>query len=223
MSALPELRISEEVASRHPGLRAKLLTIDGVRARPLDERLEALKAEVQRRISAERTLEGLRDDPIFRAYRDFLWSVGIDPTKTRPASEALVRRILSGRGLPRVNTVVDSYNLASALSGIPMAAFDADRLSGEVLTMRFSRRGEEFLGIGMDSPRALTGREILVEDGAGPIAIYLYRDAARTMVTESTRRVLLMICGVPGIPEEALDEAGRLAERIIGDYSSLTK
>ncbi|MGC9117019.1 MAG: B3/B4 domain-containing protein [Conexivisphaera sp.] len=217
-----ELVVSEEVARRFPGLRARLLRIDGVRVVPLDERLEAFKEEVQRRIREERTLEGLRDDPIFRAYRDFFWELGIDPTKTRPASEALVRRVLRGGGLPRINTLVDSYNLASVLSGVPLAAFDAEKLVGGILRLRFSEPGEKFLGIGMDEPRALTGRELVVEDGEGLVAIYPHRDAERTKVSDTTRSVILMVCGAPGVPPEALERAEMLAVEIIGSYS-LTK
>ncbi len=217
-----ELEIAEDVASRFPGLRARLFAVDGVRVRDFDEGLERFKEEVYREIISRYTLESIKDDPIFRAYRDFCWRLGVDPTKTRPASEALVRRILSGKGLPRINTLVDSYNLASALSGVPIAAFDSARLVGSLLRIRFSRPGEEFLGIGMDAPRVLTGREVVVEDGHGLVAIYPYRDAERTKVTERTGGVLLMTCGVPGVPEDALERAGRLAVDIISRYS-LTK
>ncbi len=63
-------------------------------------------------------LEGLKDEPIFRTYRDFFWTMGVDPTKVRPAAEALIRRILVGRSMPRINTVVDAYNLASMTTHI---------------------------------------------------------------------------------------------------------
>ncbi|MDP7982182.1 MAG: B3/B4 domain-containing protein [Conexivisphaera sp.] len=215
-----DLEISGDVSSRFPGLRVRLVEIRSVRADPVNEGLESFKEEVYGRIRSAHSMETIRDDPVFRAYRDFYWSLGIDPTKTRPASEALVRRIVAGKGLPRINTLVDSYNLASAMSGIPLAAFDSDRLSGDALRMRFSRPGEEFLGIGMGSPRELTGREIVVEDGAGLVAIYPYRDADRTKVTGSTRNVLIMVCGAPGIPDAALEEAEALARRIISDYSA---
>ncbi len=214
-----DLEISGDVSSRFPGLRVRLLEIRGVRVDPADEGLESFKEKVYGRIRSAHSMETIRDDPVFRSYRDFYWSLGIDPTKTRPASEALVRRIVAGKGLPRINTLVDSYNLASAMSGIPLAAFDSDRLAGSALRMRFSRPGEEFLGIGMDSPRELTGREIVVEDGAGLVAIYPYRDADRTKVTGSTRNVLIMVCGAPGIPGAALEEAEALARRIISNYS----
>jgi DNA/RNA-binding domain of Phe-tRNA-synthetase-like protein len=58
-------------------------------------------------------LETLKDEPVIKAYRQFYWSLGIDPTKLRPSSEALVRRCLQGTVIPRINNVVDANNLAS--------------------------------------------------------------------------------------------------------------
>ena len=49
------------------------------------------------------SLDGLKDEENIRAYRDFFWKLGIDPTKIRPAAEALIRRILGGKEIPRIN------------------------------------------------------------------------------------------------------------------------
>ncbi|HUW43054.1 MAG TPA: hypothetical protein VMW02_02320, partial [Thermoplasmata archaeon] len=55
--------------------------------------------ETSERVSKSITLEAVKDRPDFRAYRDFFWRLGVDPTKTRPASEALIRRILKGSSI----------------------------------------------------------------------------------------------------------------------------
>jgi len=162
--------------------------IRGVRVEEESEALEKFKetvaTEVRKRYSLETikdySLETIKDEDVFREYRDFFWQLGIDPTKKRPAAEALTRRILQGKSIPReksiprVNTLVDSYNLASIKTGIPMGAFDLDRLDG-ALTLRFAD-GEEFLGIGMEEPIVL--RDVLVvSDEKKLIAMYPYRDA----------------------------------------------
>lgn len=140
----------------------------------------------------------LKDEPVLRAYRDFYWRVGVDPTKIRPASEALLRRVLQGKDLPRINTLVDSYNLASMKTHIAIAAFDAARTKGD-FRMRLARKGESFLGIGMRAPVDLKGVEVVCEDDDGLVAIYPYRDAHRTRVTTATSDTVFMTCGVPGI------------------------
>src|SRR3990172_6434844 len=140
------------------GLDAIPFLIDDVHVAPERADLEAHKAEVVERVRTAYTLETLKDVPELRAYRDFFWRVGIDPTKTRPAAEALIRRILGGKPLPKINTLVDAYNLASVETRIALAAFAAAQLQGD-LVMRMARPGEPFAGIGMDKPAVLTGRE----------------------------------------------------------------
>ncbi len=208
------LRLDPGLRSKFPGLGALVIRIHGVYVKRTDPELETFKEEVSERVRGRWTLDDLREHPNFRAYRDFFWRVSVDPTKTRPASEALIRRVLRGRPIPRINTLVDSYNLASMESAIPLAAFDEDELAGEPL-MREAREGEEFLGIAMERPVVLNGGEAVVEDGEKLIAIYPHRDAEESKVTEDTEKTLMLVCGVPNIGEEDLVKAGRVAVEYI--------
>jgi DNA/RNA-binding domain of Phe-tRNA-synthetase-like protein len=210
------LAIDETLKKLFPGLQVIELQMNDLRIVDKNESLEAFKREVQQKVRRSfNSMEQIRDQPIFRSYRDFFWRVGIDPTKTRPAGEALTRRIVSGKDLPTINTLVDSYNLASVMTSIAIAAFDLDTVSEEGnLFMRKAREGEEFKGIGMDSEMRLKGIEVVIEDMKSHrlIAIYPYRDSDDSKVTLETRKVLLMMCGVPGIPLERLEEAAKLSK-----------
>jgi len=108
------IRIDPLLKQEFEGLEVQAWRVDGVKVLERDERLEQLKRRVEAEIRGRLTLEQVKDHPVFRAYRDFYWRLGIDPTKDRPAGEALVRRILSGRPLPTINSAVDCYTLASA-------------------------------------------------------------------------------------------------------------
>ena len=198
--------ISEEVRRAFPNLHVLTSSIENVIVEKSNSELEEFKRERLQEIQDAYDLETLKDKSILRAYRDFFWKLGVDPTKTRPAAEALIRRLLRGKPLPRINTLVDAYNLASIKTEIAIAAFDSDKIRGE-LTMRYAETGEEFLGIGMKTPLRLNGREIVVSDEEKLLAVYPYRDAEDTKVTEATRNVLLLFCGVPGIPMQKLLEA----------------
>lgn len=204
------LEISDELRSKFPGLRSLILRVQGIKVERRDPRLEEFKVKVTDRIKDRWELNQLREHPTFRAYRDFFWRIGVDPTKTRPAAEALIRRLLRGRTLPVINTFVDAYNIASVETAIPLAAFDENKIGGDIL-MREAIQGEEFLGIGMDKPVVLEGGEAVVEDGEKLIAVYPYRDAENCKITGSTSRVLLLICGVPNIDDGTLVDAGRVA------------
>ncbi len=176
--------------------------------------LEGLEATVYEEIRRRYSLEGLKDVAVFRAYRDFFWRLGIDPTKLRPSSEALVRRILMGKSLPRINPLVDAYNLASALTGITMAAYDASKVRGE-LRLTWARRGEAFKAIGRSDVMMLTGSEVVLRDDASILSIYPYRDSEHSKTERITREAILVTCGVPGIDVELLREAEEAAVRFI--------
>jgi DNA/RNA-binding domain of Phe-tRNA-synthetase-like protein len=208
------LDLERELQEAYEGLRADLLLIDGVQVTSRSDELEAYKEDCFQGLRRELSLQDLKDEPRIRAYRDFFWRVGIDPTKIRPASEALLRRVLQGRDIPRINTLVDSYNLASMETRVALAAFDLSTLKGN-LRMRFATEGEMFQGIGMSDSVALRGMEIVVEDDDGLVAVYPYRDADRTKVTLGTRDVVVMVCGVPGLGEEALREAFERSSALI--------
>lgn len=206
------LKYSREIKNRFPELKVLTSLVKGVNIERKSEELEDFKKEVYEEVRENYSLDELKDVPIFRVYRDFFWEIDIDPTKTRPASEALVRRILQGKKLPTINTLVDAYNMASVSSRIPLAAFDYQTLEGD-LEMRFAKEDEKFYGIGMDKPKILDGSEIVISDSEKLIAVYPYRDSEKTKITPDTEDVLLMVCGVPGA-EERLGKA----KEIMIDY-----
>ncbi|MDY6964512.1 MAG: phenylalanine--tRNA ligase beta subunit-related protein [Halobacteriota archaeon] len=200
------LKIDSEVRERFSDLKVLSEVMRGVHVKSEDPDLEAFKEEIISFVKASYTKESLRDVPIFRAYRDFFWGIGIDPTKIRPASEALIRRILQGKPIPRINTLVDAYNLASIKRCIALAAFDEEKISGDI-TMRFAIEGEEFHGIGMKDVKILNGGEIVISDEEQLIAVYPYRDSDGTKVTKETKNLLILACGVPGIGDDILTGA----------------
>ncbi len=202
-----KLIFSKAVSERFAGLGVYCAELVGVETGGEKPELISYISAAVEAVKKEHVLERLVQNPLIRAYRDFFWRIGIDPTKTRPSAEALLRRVLAGRDFPRVNTLVDVYNVVSMQSLLPIAAFDADKLRGE-LVMDLSRNGEFFLGIGMDKPAELTGKEVVVRDDEKLIAIYPYRDADATKVTLETRHVFLMVCGVPGIDVDYLQSTG---------------
>jgi DNA/RNA-binding domain of Phe-tRNA-synthetase-like protein len=212
------MELSPEVVEKFPGICVAEGDIRSVSVKAENTALEAFKSEVVRIVRSKHTLENVKDDPVFRAYRDFFWSVGTDPTKTRPASEALVRRLLSGGMLPRINTAVDAYNLASAVSGVPIAAFDADRIEGG-LTMRFAREGESFTGIGMKEPAMLKPNQVVLTDTKKIIAVYPYRDSDNTKVTAATRNIHIVSCGVPHINKKRVLEAYGICATYLMEYA----
>jgi DNA/RNA-binding domain of Phe-tRNA-synthetase-like protein len=210
-------RIDGDLRIRLPDLDALPGRIEGVRVVSTNPGLEDYKMKIVEVVKVKYDLNSLKDGKTFRAYRDFFWRIGVDPTKNRPAAEALIRRILSGKSLPTINNLVDAYNIASIETEIALAAFDADRIYGD-LVMRLARRGEEFVGIGMAKPITLTGCEVVLTDDKRLVAIYPHRDAQHSCITLETTNVLLLACGVPSIDEESLKVALNIATNYIAKF-----
>ncbi|MHA1340287.1 MAG: B3/B4 domain-containing protein [Promethearchaeota archaeon] len=149
-------------------------------------------------------LKTLKDDPIIKIYRQFYWAkLKIDPTKIRPSGEALIRRVLQGKKLPTINRFVDAYNWASAVSKIPIGAYDMDKFEGNI-TLRKANKGEEFLAIG-NKKITLKGNELITCDEIGTIlSQFPYRDADKTKITNKTKNIFVACLGVEGISKKDL-------------------
>jgi DNA/RNA-binding domain of Phe-tRNA-synthetase-like protein len=123
------------------------------------------------------------------AVRTMYKRVGIDPTKRRPSSEALLRRVRKGDSLPRINSMVDVCNWCSLEYQLPYGLYDASRIDGDV-TLRIGEPGESYPGIRKDDVHV--GGRITLADRIGPFGNPT-SDSARTMVTVATVDALLVV------------------------------
>jgi len=192
--------------------------IRGVKVERSNQQIENLKRTVTEDVRRKFSLELLKDNPTVRAYRDLFWSLGIDPTKTRPSGEALLRRVLHGNEIPSISTVVDAYNLASVKTVIPLSGFDLDQIIPP-LVIRFSREGEAFHGIGMNKPIIVADKMLVVADAKRIVCIYPHRDAEATRITEKTKNVAIIGYGATGITSDQLNEVVRTALSFINQTS----
>jgi DNA/RNA-binding domain of Phe-tRNA-synthetase-like protein len=123
------------------------------------------------------------------AVRTMFRRVGLDPTKTRPSSEALLRRIRKGDSLPRINSMVDVCNWCSLEFQLPYGVYDAARIEGDV-ELRLGRDGEQYAGIRKDDVHV--GGRITLADARGPFGNPT-SDSARTMVTTAATSAMLVV------------------------------
>jgi lysyl-tRNA synthetase class 1 len=198
------LKLDAAVLERFPQLRIGVAVIRGVSVRQTDEELTALVEEVTAEIAAE--YEGVNPNDLERvhAYREIYRAFGVNPNKQNPSSEALLRRVLRGRGIGNINTVVDAYNLSSVEAIIPMAAYDLNTLQLPV-ELRFAVEGDSLQPIGGGETEALTAGELVYADQARVICRdFNYRDSDVTKITLDTQDVLLLVDGCQVIDVDAL-------------------
>ena len=142
---------------------------------------EDFELEVKRATQTAKAGKVGSTDKAQELYRRF----GTHPTRMRPSSEALLRRMKKGEPLPRINSLVDVANALSVQLQVPVGLYDLDHVKGEELVVRLGLKGESYEGIGKE--RVNVEGRICVADAEGacgnPSA-----DSARTMITTATER-----------------------------------
>jgi DNA/RNA-binding domain of Phe-tRNA-synthetase-like protein len=170
-----------------------LLEAEGAHNQGLPPAFDEERDRLVGRLSAHFAGKQPADIPGVSETRALFHRLDIDPTKTRPSSEALLRRVLQGKGLPRVNAVVDVCNLCSLEHQLPLGLYDRDQVKG-ALRVRVGRENEGYGGIRKQWVN-LTGRLLLADDeGAfgAPTS-----DSRRTSVTSDTRNLLVVVFSPP--------------------------
>jgi DNA/RNA-binding domain of Phe-tRNA-synthetase-like protein len=163
-------------------VRPAVLWWDGATVVDREARLDPLLAAAETQVRAHPPEESA-------AVRAMYKRLGIDPTKTRPSNEALLRRVRKGQPLPRINSLVDIVNWCSLEFQLPYGLYDRAHIHGGIV-LRLGREGEEYAGIRKDVVH-VSGRMALVDD-AGPFGNPT-SDSARTMVTSAARDVLVVV------------------------------
>lgn len=165
-------------------------------------------AELTARLRRTYTPDAVKDIPSIRATREAYRRCGKDPSRYRPSGEALMRRLLKGNDLYRVNTAVDLINLASLRYGYSIGGFDEERIEGDTLCLGIGRADEPYEGIGRGSLN-IEGLPVY-RDGAGGIGTPT-SDHERTKLHTDSRRLLALVNGYDGDRKQVMACAHTLA------------
>lgn len=202
----------------HPGLRAESIALGLMEADvTVTEHDPDLWREIDdhiARLHASMTIESMLDTPPIKAQRETYRRLGKDPSRYRGAAEALARRVLQGKGLYRVNTVVDINNLVSLRSLHPSAIYSADKLSQQIV-FRVGEVGERYKAIGKGDLDL--GKMPLFADARGPFGSAT-SDSERAMVSLDTPRILMILIAFSG--EAGLGEHLKEAETLFKRYAA---
>ena len=193
--------IAEELRIEFPELRLFTTTIDGGPSRtPLDvkERLKVLS----NRYTGQKAV-ALRQQPIPWAYRVFFRQVGIDPDEHRTPVEAHALERMRAGGFKSQNLLLDALTIATVETGVPVVAFDDEKLDGP-LGLRLSEP-DEYLGGGGGRP--LSSRQVVIADAERSVAVLFADFAEGVEPTSRTRRMRLASVQVKGVPDVSVEEA----------------
>ena len=207
-----ELSLSTELKNRIPNLvlAAVSANIKVEKHNPalwqeMDQRAHDLTASIKPdQIATAQSIAAMRN-----AYK----ALGKDPSRYRASAEALLRRVVSGKGVYQVNNVVDINNLVSLETLHPAGSYDLERVSGPI-QLRIGLPGESYKGIGKD----MINIENLpvFADNEGPFGSPT-SDSERAMIRPETSRVLMVIFSFIGM--DGLDAAAGRAADLLSKYA----
>jgi DNA/RNA-binding domain of Phe-tRNA-synthetase-like protein len=179
------ITVAADLAGR---VRLGVVVIEGVTVRASDPALAAEIAAAAADLRQRHAGVASGDVPGVEDARALYKAVGLDPTKTRPSNEALLRRVLKGEALYTVNTLVDALNLSSVREQMPFGLYDLERVEPPV-ELRRGRPGESYEGIRKAAVN-VDGRPVL-SDARGAFGNPT-SDSSRTMITLDTRSTLVI-------------------------------
>jgi len=191
-----------------PIVRPGVLWLHGARVVERESRLDGPLAQAEAAVRANPPDE-------VAAVRTMYKRVGIDPTKRRPSSEALLRRVRKGEGLPRINSMVDVCNWCSLEFQLPYGLYDAAHIEGDVV-LRLGVEGESYPGIRKDEVHV--GGRITLADSRGPFGNPT-SDSARTMVTPATTRALVVVFAPREIDQRRLGHVVEVTAQRMAEFT----
>jgi len=193
--------IDSGVKRKFSGMKIGVAIIENVDVHEDSEELEKFKGEILVKLSGMKLTD---IDKVFtvKAYRDIFKAFGVDWHSRRPSVDALLRRVVGGKGIYKVNTVVDAYNLAVLESKIALGAFDYRKMSLPVV-LRLAKEGEEITLLSESKPTRTKDGEMIYADQSRLITLDLnYRDCDYTKITTGTKNIILFADGCSGISSD---------------------
>ena len=207
------INVSQEIESVCPEFVGACVEAQVVNTPYCEELWQEIEA-LGERFRSELTTESLKDMTSKAATRRVYKACGKDPSRYRPASEALIRRMLQGKELYQRDTLVDLVNLASIAYGYSIGGFDADKFVGNTLTLGIGREGEPYEGIGRGLLN-ICGLPVYrdAEGGVGTPT----SDNERTKMTIDTRHLVVLINGYDG-NEQRVRENAEYIQQLLCKY-----
>ena len=190
---MPMVRIDAELKEKCPRVALACVTAEvlaGVTPEGLDQELHVCEEKILKLAEPKAVL----DAGAILATRAGYKTLGKDPARYRGSAEALLRRVIAGKSLPRINNVVDVINLVSVESRLPVGLYDLAHVEGDIV-FRAGRAGETYKGIGKYDLN-LEGLPVFC-DALGPHGSPT-SDSERTMVTLATKRVIAIVISFGG-------------------------
>lgn len=181
----------ESVCPQFAGAAVEARVVNTPRSEGLWAEIDALCENYKQQFDTT----SIKQLPGIEATRRVYRACGKDPSRYRPSSEALIRRVVQGKNLYQIDTLVDLINLASMKFGYSIGGFDADKFEGDTLTLGVGKKDEPYEGIG----RGILNIEGMpvYRDSKGGVGTPT-SDNERTKIELSTTHLFVIVNGYDG-------------------------
>lgn len=211
----PTILIELQLSELCPSLKLGVIQCQVKVTTDNDKLWEVINQHIKQ-IEESTTVEAIRNKPTISSSKDAYRRVGKDPNRYRLSAESLLRRIVNGKGLYKINNVVDLLNLASIKSGFSIGGYNADKIVGSI-KMGLGKTDEAYEGIG----RGQLNIEnlLLFRDDMGAFGSAT-SDSVRTQIDSACQNLLMVFFSYQG--EVELHESMNFARELLIDFASAT-
>lgn len=210
------IKISENLKVVCPQTVLGILKANSIKVEKKIDKLWLMLNDLEKKIRDKyHAVDDIYRESIIHDVREAYKNMGQDPSRYRPSSEALLRRILQGKGIYQINNVVDVNNLISLQTLFPVGAYNFEKIKGDII-FRIGKKNEKYQGIGKDIINIENLPVFSDLQGAfgGPTS-----DSQRTMITSDTKEMLLVIISFSGNPNSIIDNALALSKNLLERFA----
>lgn len=204
-----KLRISPLISKKFPKLNIGIVIARNIDNTGSDKKIHHLLEEVEELIKLNTVPADLAKHDMISPWRAAYSDFGAKPSKYNCSIEALMKRILKGDDIPRINKIVDIYNYLSLKYLIPIGADDLDKVEGDI-ALTISDGAEIFIPLNSEDVENPKQGEVIYKDSRHVLCRrWNWRECNKTKITEDTKNLIIYTEGLPPVTKEKLKEVGK--------------
>lgn len=216
MMETPDIRVNRHIFDI--GIIVNFVIFSNIDNRTLPKKFNEYRKSVLTDILSGLSKNTIRRDRYLQGYRLLRERTGLGKDRYISSPEALLKYLLKNGDLPRINPLVDIYNLLSVKSRISIGAHDMEKINAH-LELRLTSGDETFTPMGQSLPMNVAAGEYAYVDGDNEILCRLdHRQCHKTRITETTRSCVLIVQGNPYIEAESLDSITAELILLVNEY-----
>jgi DNA/RNA-binding domain of Phe-tRNA-synthetase-like protein len=215
-----KITIEKGVRDKFTGLNVGIVLARNINNKGRSRELDRLLDEVEKLIQLDFVPTALAKHPLLSPWRSAYSDFGAKPSKYNSSVEALMRRILKGEKIPKINKLVDLYNYLSLKHIIPMGADDLGKVEGDI-KLTIAKGSEKFVPLGEKKAENPEAGEVIYRDDVRVLCRrWNWRDSDETKITESTKNAVIYVEGLPPVTRQKLADVCREVIDLIKTFCS---